>query len=192
MSFSADTLAALDRLLPALARREETAFAALYEILADRLFASAYRSLRDAGAAEDAVQQAFLELVRSEFRPADGRALTAWLFKSVRYSVLDEVRRRRRKPETPADTLPEVAVDAEPDLGLDPEVERGLAALTPTQRLVLHLKHVEGLDGQEIAEILGSNRVAVYAMAARAEARLQKLIDPRRIGWIGGVSMGET
>lgn len=150
----------------------------MYEALADRLFAAAYRYLRDWGAAEDAVQQAFLELYRSDFQPAETRSLEAWMFTSIRFSCFNEQRRRRRHPEIPSDELPSVAVAGEFDEGLDVKLEEALAQLTPQQRLVVHLKHVEGFDGAEIAAILGSNRVAVYAMASRAEARLRKLLAP--------------
>ena len=65
---------------------------------------------------------------------------------------------------------------------VDPELEHALSALTPEQQEVLHLKHVEGYDGAEIAEIIDSNRTAVYAMAGRAEARLKKLLTPVESG----------
>lgn len=153
------------------------AFTELYELMAERLFGFAYRMLRDRGSAEDAVQHAFLELVRAQPQLEQDRSLEAWMFKSVRFTCLDEIRRRSRRPEVPCDELPDPGTEDVVPLE-DPELERALAALTPEQQEVLHLKHVEGYDGAEIAEIVGSNRTAVYAMAARAEARLRKLLDP--------------
>lgn len=153
------------------------AFTELYERMAERLFRFAYRMLHDKGAAEDAVQHAYLELVRARPRLEEDRSLEAWLFKSVRFTCLDEIRRRSRRPEIPSDQLPEERTDDVIVL-IDPQLEKALAALTPEQQEVLHLRHVEGYDGAEIAEIVGSNRTAVYAMAARAEARLKKMLDP--------------
>ena len=153
------------------------AFTELYELMAERLFRFAYRMLHDRGAAEDAVQHAYLELVRARPQLEEERSLEAWLFKSVRFTCLDEIRRRSRRPEIPSDQLPEERTDDVIVL-IDPELEKALSVLTPEQQEVLHLKHVEGYDGAEIAEIVGSNRTAVYAMAARAEARLRKLCDP--------------
>ena len=157
------------------------AFTQLYELMAERLFRYALRMLHDRGAAEDAVQHAFLELVRAQPDLDLERSLEAWLFKSVRFTCLDEIRRRTRRPEVPSDDLPDAGTE-DALVMIDPELEKALAALTPEQREVLHLKHVEGYDGAEIAEILDSSRTAIYAMAARAEARLKKLLDPVESG----------
>lgn len=159
---------------------DDRAFAGLYEFLADDLYSFAWRRLRDVHAAEDVVQQAFLELARSrgEFR-GDGRSLRAWLFRSVRFGCLDEVRRRSRHQEDPTAQLPDVASDeAEAIDWMDPILEAALGQLTEEQRTVLHLKHVVGLSGAEMAAVIGSNRAAVFAMAARAERRLRKLLEP--------------
>ena len=167
----------LDSVAARVAGREPDAFAVLYDRVADRLFAFAFRLLRDRGEAEDAVQQAFLELVRADAIPSEGRSLEAWLFASVRFTCHDVFRTRNRRPEVPTHDLPVMALEDDPNLGLDPGLEAALAALTPEQRQVIHLKHVEGFDGEEIAEIVGSNRTAVYTMAARAESRLRKLLE---------------
>lgn len=167
----------LDPLVPGIRRRDEQAFSALYEAMAGPLLAFAGRMLRDRGAAEDAVQQAFLELARSGDRlEGDGRSLRSWLYRSVRFGVLDEVRRRRRHPEEPRRRIPDRAVGEDFDDGMSVELETALGRLSPRQRAIILLRHVHGFDGAEIAEILGSNRAAVYAAGSRAEATLRRLI----------------
>lgn len=133
--------------------------------------------VRDRGFAEDAVQQAFLELAAhsGEVR-GGGVALRAWLYRSVRFSCLDELRRRRRRPEVPTDELPDRPLGDDPPG--DPDLEAALGRLTPEQRAVILLRHVDGFDGAEIAGMLGMTRAAVYAAGARAEARLRKLLRP--------------
>lgn len=171
----------LDTLVPALRRRDPVAFRRLYEELADPLGSFAFGMLRDRGAAEDAVQQAFLEFVKAapDLR-GDGRSVRAWLYRSVRFTCLDEIRRRARRPEDPVDRLPEVgAQSANPiDLMMSAGLEVALSALTPDQRVVILLRHVVGLSGAEIARVVGSNRPAVYAMVARAEASLRRCLQP--------------
>ena len=160
-----------------LASGDEAAFNYVYEQVADRLFGLALRLLRDRGAAEDAVQQSFLELAKARPELESMRSVEAWLFKSLRFTCLDEIRRRERRPEIPTRQLPDSG-RSDPVRFPDPELEQALAELTPEQQTVIHLKHVEGYDGAEIAEIISSNRSAVYAMANRAEARLRNLLEP--------------
>ncbi len=147
--------------------------------MADRLVSYAFGMLRDRQAAEDAVQQAFLELAGSaaSFR-GDGRALRAWMYRAVRFNCLDEVRRRTRRPEQPTADLPETAAADEIDISFDPELEEALGELNEQQRSIIVLKHVLGFSGDEIAVILDSNRAAVYASGARAERRLKKILAP--------------
>ncbi len=170
----------LDALVGGIRERSERAFADLHRVMADRLVSYAFGMLRDRQAAEDAVQQAFLELAGSgpSFR-GDGRALRAWMYRAVRFNCLDEVRRRTRRPEQPTADLPDtVAVDTEIDMGFDPELEEALGQLNEQQRSIIVLKHVLGFSGDEIAVILDSNRAAVYASGARAERRLKKILTP--------------
>ncbi|MCL1587189.1 MAG: RNA polymerase sigma factor [Actinomycetia bacterium] len=174
----------LDVLVDGIRERSEAAFSDLHHLMSNRLVSFAYGMLRDRQAAEDAVQQAFLELASTaqSFR-GDGRSLRSWLYRSVRFNCLDEVRRRERHPERPTDELPDIAsMDSDMELGVDPILEMALQELSEQQRSIIILKHVLGFSGDEIARILGSNRAAVYASAARAERRLKKLLTPVESG----------
>jgi len=166
----------LDVLVAGVAAKETAAFGGLYSLMADRLFAFAYRMLDDHHEAEDTVQQAFLELARAGDPPDSGRSLEAWLFTSIRYTCLDILRARVRRPAIPTDHVPETDHEDQYEFGLDAVLESALSSLTAQQQAVLHLKHIEGLDGEGIAEILGITRMAVYASAARAERRLRQLL----------------
>jgi len=174
----------LDMLVDGVRERSDAAFSDLHHIMADRLVSYAYGMLRDRQAAEDAVQQAFLELAATagSFK-GDGRSLRSWLYRSVRFNCLDEVRRRDRHPERPTDELPDIeSRDDDVDVGIDPTLEMALRELNEQQRSIIMLKHVLGFSGDEIAQILDSNRTAVYASAARAERRLKKLLGPVESG----------
>ena len=168
----------LDALLPGVRRLAPPAFLSLYLLLADRLNTFAFSYLRDRCHAEDAVQQAFLELVQGASGiKGDGRSLQAWLFRSVRFGCLDELRRRARKPVTFHAEVPDAATTVnDPDIGLDPDIERALASLTPQQRAIMYLRHVIGMSGAEVAEVVGSNRAAIFASAARAERRMRSVL----------------
>ena len=170
--------AELDALPEGVRRLAPEAFDDLYRLLADGLNSFAYSMLRDSGAAEDAVQQAFLELVKAapSFQ-GDGRALRSWLFRSVRFRCLDEVRRRRRHPEVPHAELPDHPQSSGPSPGGGSDLAAAMSQLTHQQRSVLFLRHVMGMSGHEVATILATNRAAVFATAARAERRLRDLLS---------------
>ena len=162
-----------DDLVDGIRSREEGAFRAVYHLVAPDLLSFANGMLRDLGAAEDAVQQAFLELTRAAPTiKGDGRSLRAWLYRSARFSCLDEIRRRKRRPEQPTERLPDQGVEDAIADG-DPSLAAALMALGERHRSILILRHVIGFSVDEIAGILGSNRTAVYAASARAERRLR-------------------
>ena len=157
--------------------RSEEAFSAVYALTANSLASYANGMLRDRLAAEDTVQQAFLELARAAPNlRGDGRSLRAWLYRSVRYSCLDEIRRRERRPEVVTDQVPDAGYHDEIDLP-DPALQAMLLALTERQRSLLVLRHVVGLSGAQVAKAMGTNRTAVYAATARAERRLRQLLE---------------
>ena len=163
-----------DSLVDGVRARSEQAFATVYQLVASDLLSFANGMLRDRGAAEDAVQQAFLELARAAPTiKGDGRSLRAWLYRSVRFSCLDEIRRRKRRPEQPTEELPERGVD-DGVLEGDPLLQEALMKLGERHRAILVLRHVIGCSVDEVAQILGSNRTAIYAASARAERRLRR------------------
>lgn len=163
-----------DSLVDGVRARSEQAFATVYQLVASDLYSFANGMLRDVGAAEDAVQQAFLELTRAAPTiKGDGRSLRAWLYRSVRFSCLDEIRRRKRRPERPTLDLPERGVDDHVVEG-DPLLQEALMQLGERHRAILVLRHVIGCSVDDVAQILGSNRTAIYAASARAERRLRR------------------
>ena len=169
----------LDAHVDGIRNRSDDAFRAVYDSLVDDLASFAYGMLSDRRTAEDVVQQAFVELVKAgpRFR-GDGRALRAWLFKSVRFGCLDEYRRRSRRPEVPHDTIPEVSLEQDHlSQHLDPAVESALMSLSKRQRSAVLLRHVAGLTGEEVAKVLGVSRKAAYATISRAEVTLRAALD---------------
>jgi RNA polymerase sigma factor (sigma-70 family) len=121
-----------DALLEGVRRRAPDAFRRLYQDNARGLKSFAHSFLRDPASAEDAVQHAFLDLVKS----AAGLHTSprAWLYKAVRYRCLDELRRRKRRREALFAEVPEPAPEPPADSFLDLDMEQALAQLTDGQR----------------------------------------------------------
>jgi RNA polymerase sigma-70 factor (ECF subfamily) len=168
----------LDEWVDGIRHRSNAAFRAVYGATADDLVSFANGMLRDRSAAEDAVQQAFLELVRSAARfRGDGRALRVWLFRSVRFTCLDSMRKASRR-ERPTERIPEAVVEDDPIEALpDPGLVEALDRLPKRQRTIVLLKHVVGMSGEEIARVMGMTRGAVYAAGERAERGLREMLS---------------
>lgn len=168
---------ALDELVDGIRHRSEEAFSAVYALTANGLASYANGMLRDRLAAEDAVQQAFLELTRAAPNlRGDGRSLRAWLYRSVRFNCLDEIRRRKRHPEMVTHAIPDAGYVDDIDLP-DPVLQQALLALSERHRSLLVLRHVVGLSAEEVAAVMETNRTSVYAATARAERRLRHLLE---------------
>lgn len=161
---------------------DQRAFESLIRQSADRLFAIAYRILRDHHRAEDALQETFLTIWDQLPRLRDPDRFEAWTYRLiVRASIAQAKRERRGGPAVQllpddlvagpvaAHTVDEIGAIADRD-----QVGRGLMRLKPDQRAVLVLQHYVGLSLAEIADVLGipvgtaGSRVHYAAKALRA------------------------
>jgi RNA polymerase sigma factor (sigma-70 family) len=146
------------------------------------LRAVAYRMLGSVSEADDAVQEAWLRLSRSEARDVEN--LRAWLTTVVGRVCLDMLRSRRSRHEEPlGPRVPEPLVSAAD--GPDPEHEALLAdsvglallvvleTLTPAERLAFVLHDMFAVPFDEIAPIVGRSPAAARQLASRARRRVQ-------------------
>ena len=137
---------------------DESAMAMLYDRYSGLVYAVALRVVADTGAAEDVLQDIFMQLWRNPgaFNAARGR-LAPWLAVIARNRAIDHLRKRR--PET---ELEDVVVAVEPDLAdgafraqVVERVRGELAAMPAEQRKCLELAFFEGLTHSEIATRTG-------------------------------------
>ncbi len=143
-----------------------------------------YRYLRfhlpTADAAEDATSETFLKAVQAADRydPARG-SLRTWLLTIARNTLHDHLRRTRVRNHVPLAATRDLACDApspEERLLWEEEVGRllaAVAALPARDREVIGLRYGSGLDGSEVAEVLGIREAAVRTRLWRALARLR-------------------
>lgn len=147
----------------------------------DRLRAVAYRMLGSPSEADDAVQEAWLRLSRSD--RGDIENLSGWLMTVVARVCLDMVRSRRLRREEPLDAwLSEPVV-----LGPEGEPERNalladsvgwamqvvLDTLTPPERLAYVLHDIFEVPFNEIAPIVERTPTATRKLASRARRRVE-------------------
>jgi RNA polymerase sigma factor (sigma-70 family) len=147
-----------------------------------RLRAVAYRMLGSISEADDAVQEAWLRLSRSDAPAIDN--LEGWLMTVIARVCLDQLRARRSRREAPvADGMPEPLVSR--DAAIDPEQAVllgdavGLALLIvletlgPAERLAFVLHDVFGVSFEEIAPIVDRTPTAARQLASRARRRVR-------------------
>jgi len=148
----------------------------------DRLRAVAYRMLGSASEAEDAVQEAWLHLSRSDTGSIEN--LRGWLTTVVARVCLDMLRSRAsRREESFGPNLPEPVANTEG--GIDPEQEAVLAdsvglallvvlnRLTPAERLAFVLHDMFAVPFEEIAAIVRRSPATARQLASRARRRVQ-------------------
>jgi RNA polymerase sigma-70 factor (ECF subfamily) len=142
----------------------------------------AYRMLGSLSEADDAVQEAWIRLSRSD--TSDVENLRAWLTTVVGRVCLNQLRTRRTRREAPLDAhVPDPIVG--PEGGLDPEEELllgdsiGLAllvvleSLSPGERIAFVLHDVFAVPFDDIAPIVGRSSAATRQLASRGRRRVQ-------------------
>ncbi|HXQ61255.1 MAG TPA: sigma-70 family RNA polymerase sigma factor [Acidimicrobiales bacterium] len=146
------------------------------------LYGYARRSLGDAGAAEEVVQETFIRAwrARERFDPELG-SLRTWLFAIERRIVIDQARSRalRQTSPMPAD-LVQVGDDLERAM-VGWQVEEALRRLRPEHSQVLVETYYRGRSGREVALELGIPEGTVRSRLFYALQSLRLTLD--EMGW---------
>ena len=147
-----------------------------------RLRAVAYRMLGSLNEADDAVQEAWLRLDRTDGDSIQNSA--GWLTTVVARVCLNMLRSRDRRREVPLEVhVPDPIIS--PESGVDPEHQAVLAdsvglallvvleTLAPAERLAFVLHDMFGVPFEEIAAMLERSPAATRQLASRARRRVQ-------------------
>jgi RNA polymerase sigma-70 factor (ECF subfamily) len=153
-----------------------------------QLRAVAYRILGSLTEADDAVQESWLRLWRTDAEQID--TLAPWLTTVVARICLNMLRSRRTRSEQPLDNfLPEPIID-NPAAGTDPEHEALLAdsvgialqvvldTLSPAERLAFVLHDMFAVPFDEIAPMVDRSPEATRQLASRARRRVRESAPP--------------
>ena len=180
------------RLLAAVARRDEGAFAQLYDLYAPILLGLLLRILHSRAEAEDVLQEVFLQVWQQahSFDPARGRPFT-WLVTLARSRAIDRLRAvesrertaRRSAEDSPAGEPASAREEAADELTLRAEragmVRGALAELSEEQRSTLLLAYLGGLSQTEIAEQTGQPLGTVKTRTRSGLKKLHELLRNR-------------
>jgi len=164
--------------------RDKEAFTAIVLAYGDRLYSVAYRILRDATRAEDAVQQAFLTAWRELPKLRDDGRFEAWLYRLLVNGCRAELRHVVRwQPGLHLVTDEQSPVDdSQISVARRDELERAFRHLSLDHRVVLVLHHYLGLSGEEIGQALdvSSGTVRSRLHYAKQEMRAALEADARQ------------
>jgi len=178
-------------------RGDLAAFDRLVNLHAARVFNLAYRMLGSRQDAEDAAQEAFLRAFSGLPKFRRGAAFSTWIHRITVNICLDELKRRRNRPQ-PISSLYGARDGDAPDPmdclsaqknSEDPaeivarraeheEVEKALASLPAQQRAVAVMCDMEGLTYEEAAAALNTGIGTIKSRLHRARQRLRQLLAP--------------
>src|ERR1039457_5233688 len=167
---------------------KEEALAALVEQYASTLYRVAFSVLHNAADAEDAVQEAFLRVLRHRDTLEEVRDHRVWLIRIVWNIVLDRKRRAKTRPETDdvselARVLPSTGLSAE-ELAAAAQYHAHVLAcvdqLPAREREVMMLSAFEELSSVEIAAVRGITESSVRSRLFRARNLMAKLLEHQR------------
>ena len=171
---------------------DDTLLAQEFERHRPHLRAVAYRMLGSTSEADDAVQEAWLRLSRSDADAVEN--MGGWLTTVVGRISLDMLRQRKaRAEESPDDHLlsRSSAIDPEDNPAEEAELADsiGLAMLvvlenlSPAERVAFVLHDMFGVPFSEIAEVTGRAPDAARQLASRARSRVRGSVPPPTSTW---------
>ncbi len=155
---------------------DKQAFTKLYEENHVRMEQAALRILKDQGEAEDAMQNAFLQIIRhfEEIYKIPCDKLPFWCVSIVKNEALTILRKKKRMVYM--DDLPNIDVEAASVTNYAGLV-RLFAKLPDTYRAVLEMKLLFGYSEKEIADHLGISPSAVGTRIFRGKALLREIVE---------------
>jgi len=164
---------------------DELAWEALVRRYQSRIYATALQYVRDSDEALDLAQDIFVRVYKRLETFQGHETFLPWLMRLSRNAAIDHLRRRKARPprrdiqvedDPPlADTKPLPDVDWE-SRSRRQLVHDALGKLTSTNREMILLKEIQGLNLKEIAEILGIPVGTVKSRANRARLELAQAI----------------
>ena len=163
---------------------DRAAFEELVRRHADRLYAVILRFTGDAGAAEDATQEAFLRAWRSIGRFQGRSRFFTWLYRIG----INEAKRRAAREPTEVASLDDEPIPEAPDWSEAPQtrleqsdlrrvLEQAIRALPIEYRAPVILRDVEGLTTEEAARVMELSEAAFKSRLHRARLAVRRALD---------------
>ena len=180
---------ATDAAMERYAHGDNAAFAEVYDALAPRLLGVLRKATRDGAAAEDLVQQTFLQIHRARGSFIPGAPVMPWAFAIAKRLMIDRGRRQRielslfKHPAADDDDFMLSAPSATPATDellharrMARRIQQRLDTLPETQRTAYQLVKQEGVSLKRAAELLGTSVTAIKLRTHRAYQALRAVL----------------
>ena len=158
----------------------------LYRQYCDGMYIVANRYLKDAAAAEDAMQEAFIKAFRKLSQFKGDVTFGAWLKRIVVNTCLDTIKARKIDAEPINEEAIHVADDENDWMVSDEatveEIISAIEQLPENYKVVVQLFLLEGYDHQEISEVLDISESASRTNLHRGKAQLKESLKHLRYG----------
>lgn len=169
---------------------DDTAWAAIYDRYADKLHDHCHRILRDRHEAGDALHDAFLAASRNLHQLRDPTRLRPWLYSICRHTSLRRLKARDRVDLTDAPDDMSPAADADLDRGVRAQelselVWAAAAGLNGRDQALLDLHLRQGLEGQDLADAMGTSLSNSYVMLSRMRDQVERSLGALLIARMG-------
>jgi RNA polymerase sigma-70 factor (ECF subfamily) len=149
------------------------AFSAFYAKTARPLWVYLYRVTRNAADADDVLQEAFCRLLGAGREIGGEEECRRYVYRIASNLLVDRWRRQQREQASELDEMTRGGTTRSVD---NDDTLRMLARLTPRERALLWLAHVEGYSHEELARALGLARGSVRVLLFRARKRLRDML----------------
>jgi len=177
------------RLIQRAAKGDAAAFNQLLGMHERRMYAVALRMCGNPEDAQDCLQEAMLRIFRSITGFKAQSSFSTWVYRITMNTCLDELRRRKNRPNTSLDGLTDAGWAPE-DTGPSPEkhamqsdMGRQLHAmmqeLPEEMRSAVVLRDIEGYSYDEIANMLGVNVGTIKSRISRGREKLREKISAK-------------
>jgi len=180
-----------DKLAIILAQQgHESAFRELYENYYEMVYRLAYRYSESQQDAEDIMQETFIKAFKAikKFDFSISTNFSAWVYQIGLNCSMDYLRKRKRRKADLTDSLADMynepkALDSSPEKSVIAnqtmsQVKSALHVLSPKQRIIFDLRHLQQRTLKEISEQLHCNKSTVLKQLQRAVSKLRNQLEP--------------
>jgi RNA polymerase sigma factor (sigma-70 family) len=157
--------------------QDQDAFAELVRRYLNFVYTAAWRQVRDPQLAEDVAQIVFANLARKAGSISSRTVLAGWLHRDTRYTVLELLRKERRRQARELEHIAMETPHNDPDwVNIRPLLDDALSKLSAGDRDALLLRFFEERSYKEVGDVLGAGEDSARKRVSRALEKLRALL----------------